>query len=83
MGELLFRQNDLGQARKCYQRTAQISPYYPDVQNDLGVVCAQMGDKAAAVAHFRMALQIDPHSAIAEQNLAKARREVEAGERSR
>jgi eukaryotic-like serine/threonine-protein kinase len=50
----------LNQARSACERAAAIAPRNPEVQNRLGFVLRELGDKEVSRRHARLALQLDP-----------------------
>lgn len=49
-----------------------IRPNIPDVLNNLGIVHAKLGEKAAALSLFEKAVILRPNYAVARYNLAEA-----------
>ena len=61
-------------AIEAYKRALTIDPYTPHVQYNLGLIYLERKDPALAVAHFRLALETDPHDRDAQLYLNKLSR---------
>ena len=70
MGRLRYQQNKMDEALDALSRSVAANPNMPDVQNLLGAVLAQKGQRQAAETAFRRALILDPTYPGAHKNLA-------------
>jgi len=71
---LLLSQGKISEAAGHYEAVVQIKPNDPEAHNNWGVVLAQIGRKAEAVAQFQEALRLDPTYTPASVNLSAATR---------
>ncbi|MGD7653764.1 MAG: tetratricopeptide repeat protein [Verrucomicrobiales bacterium] len=62
----------LAEARNILEQLVTAHPADADLHNDLGHVVGMQGDHAAALAHFRHALMLDPNHAAAARNVKQA-----------
>ncbi|NLN11091.1 MAG: tetratricopeptide repeat protein [Acidobacteria bacterium] len=69
-GAELLRQGELSEARRWLELAARIDPDLPDAWVNLGVVRRRLRDLAGAEAAYRRALEADPTTFAAYQNLA-------------
>ena len=67
---LRFRQAKYDAALDALSRAAQLKPDDAEIQNFLGVTLSQKGQRTAAEAHLRKAIQLDPQYGSAHNNLA-------------
>jgi tetratricopeptide (TPR) repeat protein len=72
LGNLMYRQNRLGEAENFYVRALQVDPDQPEAFYNLGFLLYDRGDAAAAVLNFKRAVRSDPSFADAHFNLAMA-----------
>ena len=70
LGEELFAQGRIEEARECFLSVIQVHPEDPHALNDLGVVCLQSGQTERAEEYFRLAAKARPDYADARINLA-------------
>lgn len=76
-GDAHYRGGRFAEAAACYERALAVVPTLgPDVWLRLGNVRLRQGDRDAAAAAWRRALEIDPGHAIARGNIAALGREV-------
>lgn len=64
--------NDLDGAFQALLRASQLQPGLPNIHGHLGWLYQQLGDHASAVREFQRAIQQDPRSAAAYNNLGTA-----------
>ena len=57
-------------AALAYDRALEIDPNRPVTHYNLGLIREQLGDLAAAEAHYRAAIRLDPEMALPHNNLA-------------
>lgn len=69
IGVFSFRQGELNEAERWFQRAVQSWPDYVDAHLSLGAVYWRQGRQGEAETAFKRALQIDPNSAKAHQGL--------------
>lgn len=69
-GRLRYNQNKMDEALDALSRAVKGSPENPEVQNLLGAVLAEKGQRQAAETAFRKALVVDPTFPSAHKNLA-------------
>lgn len=69
IGVFSFRQGELAEAERWFQRAIEVWPDYLDAHLSLGAVYLKQGRLAKAETEFKRALQIDPNSAKAHQGL--------------
>ena len=70
-GTEALAQNDLSQAKKCFDKAIQIYPQYAGAYNNLGIVAIRNKDAQAARTAFEQAVRINDHYATAYANLAR------------
>jgi Tfp pilus assembly protein PilF len=70
VGRLRMQQRDWDAALQALSRAAQGDPQNAEIQNDLGIVLSEKGQRAAAEAAFRKALLLYPGYGDAHSNLA-------------
>ena len=70
-GTEALAQNDLPQAKKCFDKAIQIYPQYAGAYNNLGIVAIRSKDPQTARTDFEQAVRINDHYATAYANLAR------------
>lgn len=70
LGIIRFRQNNFDEALNLLSRSAKINSQNAETQNYLGITLSQKGQRAAAEAALRKAVQLQPNYAGAHHNLA-------------
>jgi len=70
LGQLYIRQHKLDAARLEFEKVAERSPKSVGALTMVGMLLQSQGDVTAAQQRFERALQIDPESAVAANNLA-------------
>jgi tetratricopeptide (TPR) repeat protein/transglutaminase-like putative cysteine protease len=68
-GELARRRGKLEEARGFYEQAARMGPEFARPHERLGSLAWEQGDKAKAVAAWRLALQRDPNNAVLAQRM--------------
>jgi cytochrome c-type biogenesis protein CcmH/NrfG len=69
-GQLRFQQTNYDAALDAFSKASRLNPQEPEIQNWLGIVLSEKGQRGPAEAAFRRAVQIDPKYANAHINLA-------------
>lgn len=72
LGNILFRQRFVQEARDMYDAALQIDPGQPEANYNLGYLALEDGEYATAIDFFGRALKTDPRFADAHYNLAMA-----------
>ncbi len=72
MGLVARRRDDLGGARRRFERAVKLAPDFAEGRVNLGELDLTEGRERAAEASFRAALRIDPDLAVARLDLARA-----------
>lgn len=72
LGVALEAKGQLEKAKAEMLQSLAIRPNIPDVLNNLGIVHAKLGEKAAALSLFEKAVILRPNYAVARYNLAEA-----------
>lgn len=70
LGSLKFGQDKYDEALELLSRSAVLDPNSSDTQNFLGITLSQKGQRVAAEAALRKAIQLSPNNANAHHNLA-------------
>jgi tetratricopeptide (TPR) repeat protein len=70
-GNEALAQNDLPQAKKCFDKAIQIYPQYAGAYNNLGIIAIRSKDMQTARTDFETAVRINDHYATAYANLAR------------
>jgi Flp pilus assembly protein TadD len=70
LGEALFMQGRVADATNQYAEALRLFPQFAPAHYQWAIAIAQQHDTAGAVAHYRMALAIDPNRLEALNNLA-------------
>jgi tetratricopeptide (TPR) repeat protein len=70
-GTEALSQNDLPQAKKCFDKAIQIYPQYAGAYNNLGIVAIRSKDPQTARTDFEQAVRINDHYTTAYANLAR------------
>jgi tetratricopeptide (TPR) repeat protein len=69
LGYALYLKSDLDGAARCYRKSLELDPNYPQGHNALGVVLRDQKDTAGAMKCFEKALELDPDLAAAHHNI--------------
>jgi len=69
LGEHLYRQGKLGEARGHFSEAVRLRPNYAYAHSNLGAALAAQGRLDEAIAHYAEALRLDPNYAEAHNNL--------------
>lgn len=72
LGNLALQLNYTSSAKRIYQQAISISDKYPELYNNLGVICLDSGDPLGAAAYLYKALLINPKL----HNIAEALQEI-------
>jgi tetratricopeptide (TPR) repeat protein len=74
MGFVLLQQDSLEKARRQFDHVTRIEPTNARAYYNRGLCSEMLGDKDAAAADYRQALDFDPHYATAQEGLQRVRR---------
>jgi Flp pilus assembly protein TadD len=74
MGFVLLQQDSLEKARRQFDHVTRIEPTNARAYYNRGLCSEMMGDKDAAAADYRQALDFDNHYATAQEGLQRVRR---------
>lgn len=72
LGNLHYRQGNLGQAERCYREAAQTDGQQPEAYYNLGYLALEAGHWSQAALQLEKAVKLDPAFADAHYNLAYA-----------
>ncbi|MCG2722513.1 MAG: tetratricopeptide repeat protein, partial [Thermodesulfovibrionales bacterium] len=53
--------NELGEAKKLFEKSLQVRPNHPQTTFNLGVTYAKLGNKKEAILYLEKSLKLDPH----------------------
>ena len=70
------KENNLKVAKKLYNATLKIDPYYVDAYNNLGILQNQLGEFEKAKSCYEKVIQIQPNNATAYNNLGYTLKEL-------
>ena len=71
-GHRFTEKGQFADAEICFRKAIQINPNLPLAHNNLGFARQQQGDVEGSIAHYRVALELDPLLRLALGNLTKA-----------
>ena len=70
------KENNIKVAKKLYNATLKIDPYYVDAYNNLGILQNQLGEFEKAKSCYEKVIQIQPNNAAAYNNLGYTLKEL-------
>ena len=78
LGQMLTRQGNLSEATAQLNEAVRLRPDSPEAHNDLGIALIMAGQPEGSLAHFSTALRLKPDFAVAQDNLRRAQKQLEA-----
>lgn len=78
LGQILTREGKLSEATAQLNEAVRLRPDSPEAHNDLGIVLIMAGQPEGSLAHFSTALRLKPDFAVAQDNLRRAQKQLEA-----
>lgn len=80
-GQMLTRQGRYPDAISQLNEALRLDPNSAEVHNDLGIALVMSGHPQESVAHFSTAIRLKPDLTVAQDNLKRAQKELEAAQK--